>query len=758
MGCSESKASPSPDPEQLGASLRAAVSKGNQKDVEQLLRTHPSVSFVDVPDPKTQETALILAAKDGNLPIMDLLLDKKANPDLQDKNGATALPLALSKSGKEAASATDPSRPKAPGTKEGPLNMVKLLLEKKANPSLPDSKNWCALTLALAKGYDDDVVEVLLEGRADPNVMTEKGVTALLLATKEGKRDVVERLLKQGAKVNLQGQENMSALMLAVQKEHLELIKEVLLKQKADPNLKAKNGESALVLAAPKADPGTRDGLVTLLLNERAVPDIKGVGNESPLTIAAFRGFHNTVDLLLKARADPLFKFHSVEPSSSREKPKTFPQTAWTSAMQAVTEGRLHSDECLLLLQAAIRERFFAAAKEGKEEWLQSFLSFAETEEQWHGFIDTVETKSNRTALMLAAEAGHFGVVDQLLKSGADPYAEVVDKLPEGGTGESRTALLCAIRRAMDLVNGAASTAQLVVVDRILEGMPLGSAVRSEAVGRAMICLIKGAKRRPEENLRLVKTLYNGGADLNLLVQNNAKAPESAESALSHIWQTKCTLDKCECKEVGQVCIAYLEEHIDACAKAGELLRAYAEQPHTKNEVVELLQGHELAKIDEVPRPVPRQVPRDDLKDSSRLSPTALNSQDADGMTALMLAAKWGQKDLLKYLIEQKADVDKGNSHQVTALMLAATTGRERLVARLLRARANVHLKDDHSQTAYDRAFVHNYMDICKLLLPEKKEGEPPQTAELDSDLEEEAMGLLKEATGLPKETTSLNY
>lgn len=54
-----------------------------------------------------------------------------------------------------------------------------------------------------------------------------------------------------------------------------------------------------------------------------------------------------------------------------------------------------------------------------------------------------------------------------------------------------------------------------------------------------------------------------------------------------------------------------------------------------------------------------------------------INSQAADGATALYEAAKNGHKDIVEFLVSQKADTNKSGKMGLLPLHVAAKTGNE---------------------------------------------------------------------------------
>ena len=116
----------------------------------------------------------MLVANNGHKEVVELLLKNKASPDLQNKNGVTALMMAAVNGHKEVA---------------------ELLLTKGASPDLQNNNEGTALMLAAVNGHKE-VVELLLKNKASPDLKDKEGNTALMLAAQVGHREIVKLLLE----------------------------------------------------------------------------------------------------------------------------------------------------------------------------------------------------------------------------------------------------------------------------------------------------------------------------------------------------------------------------------------------------------------------------------------------------------------------------------------------------------------------------------------------------------------------------------
>ena len=159
--------------------------------------------------PKKNRTALMWACLYRRIPIIDLLLEHGADPNIVDEDGESALLIAAN---------------------YGYSDVVEKLLEHGANPNITGKDRETALFIAfkfdssLTYGYTIDiqekvnsVVEKLLEHGADPNIVGKDGETALFLAAKFGYPTVVDTFLKNNAKITKKIKDNMQSYKPEIQ-------------------------------------------------------------------------------------------------------------------------------------------------------------------------------------------------------------------------------------------------------------------------------------------------------------------------------------------------------------------------------------------------------------------------------------------------------------------------------------------------------------------------------------------------------------
>jgi ankyrin repeat protein len=229
MGMKETKIS-----QQHGAELidlvRLVTENGYPYDAVQkigkILKDHPEVANAQ---DDQGNTALIIATRDISRSadkIVRLLLEAKADPDIQGKYKTTALMNA---------------------SKVNNINIVKQLLKAGADTNLQNEYGSTALMLAAYFG-NLAIVNELLDAKANPKLRDNEGNTVLMEAPQKMNIQTVLRLLKAGVNPNIQNKAGQTALTLSAWYDVPFIIK-TLLENKADPMLQDNRGNTALMVA-----------------------------------------------------------------------------------------------------------------------------------------------------------------------------------------------------------------------------------------------------------------------------------------------------------------------------------------------------------------------------------------------------------------------------------------------------------------------------------------------------------------------------
>ena len=262
--------------------LMRACSDANA-DTTKLLLDHDATN-IDARDVRMR-TALFFACSEDSEDCVRLLLARKANPTLANKDGVTPMMLACS---------------------SGKLEIVEALAEAMDAPllNLQDAYGQTALSCACEAGDFKKVVDVLLHKGADLRIPCNRQWTPLMHASAQGSEDIVEALLRRAGPsyADLVDWQHMTALYHAASRGHLGAVT-TLLRHGANALIVSESGSSPLLVAAEQ---GLTDIVGELILSVRDSHAQRRYVNEgdealvTPLHQAATFGYRDTVACLLR--------------------------------------------------------------------------------------------------------------------------------------------------------------------------------------------------------------------------------------------------------------------------------------------------------------------------------------------------------------------------------------------------------------------------------------------------------------------------
>ena len=469
--------------------LLAAVKEGDIQKVKSILGDSVSTYSSDEINRKghTGDTPLSIAARDGNLEMVKLLVEHGATVDVGKETGERT-PL-MNASG------------------QGHVEVVEFLIAKGADVNTK-GKGLTPLLAACAGGHlpfgppgnKAKTIRILLEKGADVNVQDESwlktGRTPLMYAVMQGDAALAQAFLVKGAKLDLKNKDGDTALTLA-KKEGLEYIAQLLEKSAsggsagqpdlsldpllkavkegrldelkaltakgADVNIRTSSGSTLLMYAAD----GNEPEIVRHLLNHGADVNAKNGTNNTALIYASIKGHVGIVKELLKNKANPNGK--NI--------------TRGDALIYAVLNKKAEVVRVLLEHGAKLNEKYDAgktalmiAIQEGSSDIAKLLIA--------HKTDVNAADRDELTALMMACEKGNADVVETLLAAGAD----IDKKSKDGNTALSKAISANNVKLAGILVKNG------------------GNMDRREALFSAV-----GAG-----NLEIVKLLLTKDADVNI--------------------------------------------------------------------------------------------------------------------------------------------------------------------------------------------------------------------------------------------------
>lgn len=258
-------------------------------------------SGLDIDEPSSQSakrrTPLMDAVVSGNEGLVLRLLNSGASMDLQDRNGDTALLLAVHKAlqgparfclGHDAAQhlvgeeADDIS---SSVSYEGFLSLVSFLVENGASVDRQNIHGDTALIQAVRQN-NVPIMTLLLSRGPLLDLRDEDGDPALVSAARRGHSEAASLLLDHGVSLDQRNVHGQTALLTAVRENNMQVMA-IILRRDPSLDLQDEYGNTALLLAAHK---GLKD-LVIDLVRRGASVDLQNRAGGTPLLAAIRRDY-----------------------------------------------------------------------------------------------------------------------------------------------------------------------------------------------------------------------------------------------------------------------------------------------------------------------------------------------------------------------------------------------------------------------------------------------------------------------------------
>ena len=664
---------------------------------------------------ETGDTALLLAAMKGHADIVQQLLECGANPNISNRNGSTPLYAAVYCSSIRKFE-NDPIKSMEceiidPGSYEDYLKIIQLLI---AHPNVDivvnTSVSGCTSLHKASMGGCIDTVKLLLQVSADPNIQTHSVNISNTNLSYLPSNIILQPHIKPFLLINdFQTPSGGTALMFASENGHSEIV-QLLLNAKAKPDLQTDNGETALHVAAVKGYPD----IVQLLLEYGADPNISNRDGETAIHAAASglcivtaigRGeitsmeVVNTLTTLFPGNYEHYLKTMKLLIAQPNIKINETNSSGFTILMQASIFGSAQIVE--LLLQAGADPNISIKTSIDK-----SILTISETL-----FSNESHLVGNEaigwTALMIACEYGHLEVVQQLLEYGADP--NIRDK-------NDRTA----IHYIMMLNGTEIPQPSEKIMSHKLEILQL-LIVRGINVNikdrNGMTALMKASFF---EFTEAVKLLLQAGADPNIeqhitvngtyIISNLPETHTIGVTALIYACSKRMNLEvvnlllKANANPNQENAFALMIAAEQRYPDIVQQLLEYGADPNSISNVDGSTALHFVVRS-------PTDTPHKDDKEKTAIKlaiiqqliikgANIINIQNEDGLTALMMATDKGLSEIIELLLQNGADPNIHNNNGRTALMCACNHGNHKVAQSLVRYNANPQLVDNDGFTA----------------------------------------------------------
>ena len=476
--------------------LLSAVSNGKLDQVKTYIE---SGKDVDTPRDLFNHTALMIAAAEGHLNVVKLLLKAKANVNLEggkEYHPRTALMAAVSvghiKVTKHLINAKADVNQKVKDNtalqwmmerkNKNKADILKELIRGGANINLP-FEHGSTILIQLIKAGEVEALRVLLKHKPDFTIKNKHGQTAIssamFQAQSQGQKNsfrILKLLLRSNANFSQTGNYDQTPLMsLVVTPDNERCVKavQILIDHKVDLRVQNKKGDTALMIAIRSSYSAKKEALkiLKILMKDKKTLNMVNKAGESPLYTAVRNDYVEIAKALLKAGANPNILDRSKK------------------TVLFVTEKNLKMLKALL--DHGVDPNL--QNKEGRT-FLMSriFIKYNEVVKLLikHGAkINVVSKVDKKTALMIAAGQNNWEIVSLLLKKRAKVNAQ--DE--KGNTA---------------LIEGASSKNIEIIKALLKRGAKIN---HKNSYGKS--ALLYAARRK---HLDHIKLLVNKGADVNI--------------------------------------------------------------------------------------------------------------------------------------------------------------------------------------------------------------------------------------------------
>ena len=252
------------------------------------------------------KTPLIIAVGNSYIDTAKILIENGADVNAVDIEGWSALSYAVNNGDIEIAKLLLENKVKIKDELliaikspivESSINIMKLLIDNKANINYTDENGFNPLNIAIESG-DMELTKFLITNGANVNSLMQDGVSLIGYAIAQNNMDLLQILIENGANVNYTGGDSWANTPLkTASRLGLDNVVRILLTRNVDINAVDMNGNTALHTAALNS----QLSVVKLLLEKNPNLDIQNKVGNTALHLAVISGNIDIVgELVLK--------------------------------------------------------------------------------------------------------------------------------------------------------------------------------------------------------------------------------------------------------------------------------------------------------------------------------------------------------------------------------------------------------------------------------------------------------------------------
>jgi uncharacterized protein len=540
-----------------------------------------------------------------------------------------------------------------------------------------------ALLDAAQRGDIEAVRTLLAEGVAVDAAFGD-GMTALHLAAERGDADLVELLVSAGASVSARVRIGGYTPLHIASRSGSSRAVELLLEAGADPaDLTTNSGASALHMAASAGNPRSVELLVAAGADVNAR---EGAWQQTPLVFAAANNRVEAVSTLLRLGADPSLASRAIDvPERARrdQAATRFFRDHFRELRETHGAGDPLWQPTPQQVQEAIAEsRRLLRGEGGEEEGVAAGGMEEADEDRIARYPDLVGRWGGLTPLLHAVRQGHVESVHALLDGGAD-----INHVAEDGDGTSAL-LMATINGHFDLAVDLLSRGADPNRTSDAGTSPLHGVLERQWAPRSSYAHPIDHQAQRTSYLELLEALLEAGADPN-------------QRLTMHLWYMQYTFDVLRINMTGAT--PFWRAAYATDLEAMRLLVSYGADPHLATQRV----------------PSPRRGGMgSEPEDHSGLPPVPVGAPAVHPIHAASgvgFGEGWaanahrhvpgGWLPAIRYLVEELgADVNQRDHNGYTALHHAASRGDDQLIRYLVEQGADVTVVSRRGQTTVDMA------------------------------------------------------